>query len=419
MDKRQLNIAMMREYRKRAFMISAIVHGVVIVVCTFLLFKAQQVPELEDEIQVELLSELPRQIPDIVNKKPKQETPVQKQETPTQKKMITSQKSVSRHTPKHLLEIAKMSAGAAAPVDIQNTSVTKRTELDIPVLDTPDLSTDARLTPDPDSILVPVASDIGDSSTKNYRGRGGTGVRSPNKSAGEGIRNIKETGAGKSRKGTGSGAGGTGNGASGTGNNTSGFGDVMGKIGEEIVDGSGGKPIDVVFLLDTSGSMEDNIKGVVTHLGKMIGVYNTSDINYALGFTEFVTIPSRDSNKNDKNHIKVSQLTSNVTDYKRDISAVKTNLMGNENALDALAQTIQQIEFRTTTSKHIILVTDEELTSAHGITLDNIIAQCQRNEIYVTGIGRSLFSDLRKLATQTGGAFHEIPKDKPDKPAAR
>ena len=415
MNKRQLNIAMMREYRKRAFTISTIVHGVVIIVCAFLFFKAQQVQELEDEIQVELLSELVSQMPrqPIVKKKaipkkepvkPKQEMPVPKQETPTQKKMITSQKQVSDIHPKPSLEIAKMPAGAAAPVDIQNTTVTKRTDVDAPALDTPDLSTDAQLTPSPESVLSPIASDIGDSSTKGYGRREGIGVRSPGKSTGEGIRNIKETGAGKARKGRGSGAGGTADG-------TSGFGNVMGKIADEIVNTSGGNPIDVVFLLDTSGSMKDNIRGVATHLGQMTGVYNASDIDYALGLTQFNTIPEG-STKQDRNDIRVSQLTTDLVDYQRSLFGIRATI-GDENALDALSETIQQLKFRPTTSRHIILVTDEGLTSAHGRTVDTIIAQCQKYEIYVTVIGHSLRRDLRKLATQTGGKLHEIPEDKP------
>ena len=76
MNRRLLNIALSREYCKHAFRVSAIVHVIVLIVWAFLFIKAQQVQELEDEIQVGLIYELPRQ--HIVKKKvipiPPQET---------------------------------------------------------------------------------------------------------------------------------------------------------------------------------------------------------------------------------------------------------------------------------------------------------------------------------------------------------
>ena len=61
----------------------------------------------------------------------------------------------------------------------------------------------------------------------------------------------------------------------------------METLAQEIVETSEGSPIDVVFVIDASGSMRDNIKSVVEHLKEMVDVYKASKIDYALGVTEF------------------------------------------------------------------------------------------------------------------------------------
>lgn len=62
---------------------------------------------------------------------------------------------------------------------------------------------------------------------------------------------------------------------------------LMKKLAQEIVETSEGGPIDVVFVIDASGSMGDNIKAVTEHLTEMVDVYKDSKIDYALGVTEF------------------------------------------------------------------------------------------------------------------------------------
>ena len=61
----------------------------------------------------------------------------------------------------------------------------------------------------------------------------------------------------------------------------------MRNLASEILATSDGGPIDVVFVIDTSGSMSDNIKAVANHVIEMVDVYESSGIDYALGLTEF------------------------------------------------------------------------------------------------------------------------------------
>ncbi len=175
---------------------------------------------------------------------------------------------------------------------------------------------------------------------------------------------------------------------------------LMKKLAEEIVETSEGGPIDVVFVIDASGSMGDNIRAVTDHLTEMVDVYQASKIDYALGVTEFAA-------RTQRNEIKVFQLTRSFVEYKHTLQAI--SVRGDENALDAIVQTVRELRFRPTSKRHFILVTDEPLTSLHGITLANAIAHCREFGIYVNVLGLPLDAH-QSLATETGGKWHLIPE---------
>ena len=405
MNKRLLKRAFQQQYRKRALIISVIVHVIVCLSSAFFFITAA-VQETEDEIQVELISELPRQ--QVVKKKtvpipkkdappkPKEEMPIPK-EMPIEKKKITLEKKVDVIQPEHKLEIAKMPAKTPAKVELQSAAV-KKMDVDIPAgVEAPDLSTDADLIPVPESIVAPIGdTDIGDTA-QNYARRRETGVRTPGKGAGKGIGDrIKSTGTSKGKS---IGEQTTGN---GEGNDT--FSSIIQQLADDIIGRSGGAPIDVVFVVDASGSMGDNINAVAEHLGLMIDAYKASEIDYQLGLTHF----SADQ-KTQNNKISVSQLTTSLQTYKQMLYAIIPT--GDENALDAIHQTVTEMRFRANTVKHFILVTDEPFTSWLGFTVDNTINLCRQNEIYVNVLGLNM-PDHKRMAKETDGTWHAVPQDK-------
>ena len=179
------------------------------------------------------------------------------------------------------------------------------------------------------------------------------------------------------------------------------FSTLMKTLAQEIVETSDGGPIDVVFVIDASGSMRDNIKSVVEHLSEMVDVYKASKIDYALGVTEFWANSNR-------NRIRVFQLTKSFVDYKRTLQAIEVHQ--DENALDAIVQTVKELRFRPTSKRHFILVTDEPLSSREGLDVDDVIAYCREFGIYVNVLGLPL-NNHQKLAAETGGKWHVIPEE--------
>lgn len=412
MNRRLLQKAFRREHRKHAVRISLILHGIALIVMTLTIYFKSDVYEVDDGIHVNILSELPLQqiqkkkslpIPKKETEPKKEETPIQPQEEPVVKQRRTmQQKHTELKRTQQSAAIPKMQATASAHLQPDIHSAASKTA-DVPVvLETPDLSTDADLTPSPESVLTPTGGDTVSPAEKSVGKRIGTFARASDKGT-KGIgKSVSGTGAGETtgiaNVGTGETTG-KGNTGSGTGDT---FSSVIQQLADDIIQSSGGAPIDVVFVVDASGSMQDNINAVAEHLVEMIDAYKTSEIDYQLGLTHF------NMHQNGGNNINVSPLTKDLSQYKQMLYAIRVS--GDENALDAIEQTLRECKFRSNTTKHLILLTDEPFTSLQEYTVDTAIKLCQQKEVYVNVLGENIVQHKR-LAEETGGTWHAIPQD--------
>ena len=179
------------------------------------------------------------------------------------------------------------------------------------------------------------------------------------------------------------------------------FPTLMKRLAQQIVETSEGGPIDVVFIVDASGSMRNNIKSVVKHLKEMVDIYEASEIDYALGVTEFWT-------SKEQNEIKVTQLTKDYMECRRTLQAIGVHT--DENALDAIVQTVKELQFRPTSKKHFIVITDEPFTSRERLRVEDAIAHCREFGIFVNVLGIPLDEHFQ-LASKTGGKWHPIPEE--------
>ena len=187
------------------------------------------------------------------------------------------------------------------------------------------------------------------------------------------------------------------------------FSNVIRTLANQIVGTSEGGPIDVVFVIDSSGSMGDNILNVAKHLVNMIDVYESSDIDYALGLSQFSTYRADNHKGPTKNAIQILQLTKDMKEYKREIHDIIVR--EDENALDAIVKTVNKMRFRATSKKHLIVVTDEPFTSIEGRTLKDAIDICREFGVYVNVLGLPE-KEHQELASETNGKWHEIPGER-------
>jgi hypothetical protein len=172
---------------------------------------------------------------------------------------------------------------------------------------------------------------------------------------------------------------------------------------------------DIVFIIDASGSMEENIASVSRHLNKMIDVFKESDLDYTVGIIEFKRILKN-------NDIRIHEQTQDIVQIRSVLRSIVCD--GDERALDAIEIGLKHVKFRPSVDKTFILVTDETFTrrtitrqtrkdiSARDMLQEDIrdiTRMCQEKEIKVNVLG--LEDKLHKsLAKETGGLWFQIPK---------
>ncbi|MCY4401977.1 MAG: VWA domain-containing protein [Candidatus Poribacteria bacterium] len=192
-----------------------------------------------------------------------------------------------------------------------------------------------------------------------------------------------------------------GNGNSGTNP----FGEALKQIADHIISTRELDKVNVVFVLDTSKSMQDNIQQVADNLFAMTDAFDLVNLEYHLGMSEF-------SVRREGQEIKTRALLPDVSMLRRRMKNVK--LSGDENALDALIQTFDLIEFHADADRHLILVTDEQATTslrqddANETMRAKVIDRAQFEEVRVNVLG---FPEpfQQTLSEATGGIWQEIP----------
>ncbi len=175
------------------------------------------------------------------------------------------------------------------------------------------------------------------------------------------------------------------------------MGEALEGIAESVADSRTEQVVDVVFLLDISGSMIDNIRAVGRQLRQMVTVFEEKGIDFRLGIVLFRYL--------DDDTI-VHQPTWDVERYKRLLTTHVVAAAGDERAHDAIFKAIRRVNFRKEANRRFILVTDE--ASKGSYKLSDVLQQCWKNKITVDVIGIKHTTHLA-LSSKTGGLWYPIP----------
>ncbi|NPV55456.1 MAG: zinc-ribbon domain-containing protein [Anaerolineae bacterium] len=174
------------------------------------------------------------------------------------------------------------------------------------------------------------------------------------------------------------------------------------------------RPVDVVFVFDTTGSMDEEIQGVINSCIDFAEALEASGRDYRLGLVTFGDgirgVYNRDGS-----------LTADVNQFKEWVSSLIANGGADdpENSFGALKQASQMI-FRTDSQVIFIHITDApaheygdspddgQLFDDPDLTYERTLALLQAPRqitVYAVTLNDSNF---RKLATETGGRFYDI-----------
>ena len=175
------------------------------------------------------------------------------------------------------------------------------------------------------------------------------------------------------------------------------IGQAMVKIAQSVVDSQSDRPTDIVFLLDKSGSMKDNILAVSEHLKDMVSVFQSNQVDFTMGVVTF-TYQALIFDQT-KDHQRFERLLNNV------------DCGGLERPFNAIVKSVDQVKFRPESNRRFILVTDEPLQDKNRFEIQDlpaVLRHCLNNSVVVDVIGlNEKYS--KYLAQQTRGLWFPVP----------
>ena len=183
------------------------------------------------------------------------------------------------------------------------------------------------------------------------------------------------------------------------------FAEALREIAEHVINTRQKDKVNVVFVLDTSASMRDNIQQVADHLFAMTDAYTDINLEYYLGMLEF-------SVKQGAQVVKTNPLLPDVAMLRHRMKNLP--LSGDERALDALMSTLSFIQFHEDADKHLVLVTDEPATTslrkagAIKEMREKVLYNYTSQDIHVNVLGHT-DSFQQRLAKATDGLWQKIP----------
>lgn len=171
---------------------------------------------------------------------------------------------------------------------------------------------------------------------------------------------------------------------------------LMARIGYHIVSNRSTDLVDIVFVIDGSGSMKDNINAVRTHLSRMTKYFDDAHLDFTLGVVIF-------REKMLGCHYEIFPQTRSVPQIKRRLAQVKCS--GGEQTLDALIHAADEVDYRKNADIHFILITDEFVSGNY--TASDVLRKMRKENIKVDVVGRD--EPFQKFITRsTGGLWLSI-----------
>ena len=158
--------------------------------------------------------------------------------------------------------------------------------------------------------------------------------------------------------------------------------------------------VDIVFLIDGSRSMRNDIESVRNHLQSMMDVLNLENMDFTIGVVIF------------RHHrgygllgwdFEVTQQTKSIGQITKVFDKVRC--IGGEKAIDSIYRAIEEVKFREDAERRFILVTDEYLAGNYRPA--KVLEKLKSKQISLSIIGRKEQAQ-KFLAHQTSGIWLPI-----------
>ncbi len=175
---------------------------------------------------------------------------------------------------------------------------------------------------------------------------------------------------------------------------------ALNRIAKHIVANKRTNLVDIVFIIDGSGSMKNDVDAVREHLTSMTNLFDSAGIDFTIGIVAFRAGTGYSLLGLDFEVIPQTRSTDQV---KKVLAQLK--FRGDENGLDALIRAADEVKFRNDAEIHFIFVTDEYVSGAYS-SID-VMMKMKTSRIKVDVIGRD--EPFQKfIAKTTGGLWLPI-----------
>lgn len=149
--------------------------------------------------------------------------------------------------------------------------------------------------------------------------------------------------------------------------------------------------IDIVFIIDRSGSMSGDITDVRNQVSGFADLLEQRGVDYRLGLLTY------------EKYVTKYDMTDDVETFKYNLGRVSTS--GSiENGLDAIADAINGYVYDVNATKYFVLIGDEEIDSRKNYSDSQVINMLQANDVILTAVGISgNWSQFKSFSDATGG----------------
>lgn len=163
-----------------------------------------------------------------------------------------------------------------------------------------------------------------------------------------------------------------------------------------------GRGVDLVFVIDTTGSMSDKIESLLRTCAKFVEEFNMLRLNHRIAIVAFGDLTVR----GDK--IQNTAFTSQVEVTKKSLRKIPRNSGGGnegESSLEALERALS-LPFRSEAVKAIVLITDEP-AHQHRILASDMIGRFSERECLVF-VASPPYSYFQEMAIRNGGKWYQV-----------
>ena len=160
--------------------------------------------------------------------------------------------------------------------------------------------------------------------------------------------------------------------------------------------------VDLVFVIDTTGSMSDKIESLLATCSRFADDFNALHLNHRIAIVSFGDLRVQ----GDK--IQNTSFTGNVEATKKSLGNIPRNSGGGnegESSLEALERALS-LPFRPSAVKAIVLITDEP-ADQHQLRADDMISRLTEREMLVF-VASPPYKYFQRMALRNGGQWYRI-----------